>query len=211
MDDSEIQALDSLESSHWWYQNRRRVLYRALRALPKSSSILDLGSASGSNTLFMQKVGFPFVASVEFSNFGCELQRKKGIDVIQADACNLPFESKSYDFVVCMDVIEHIEHDTYALNEICRVLKEEGEALISVPEDMNLWSNHDIAVGHFRRYSKKELISKVQQCGLQPKVVFSSHIALKPLIRFFRKFSKGSDLKPVHPILNFILEQVCLV
>lgn len=211
MDDSEIQALDSLEAGHWWYRNRKKILSELLSKELRSMNVLDLGSASGSNTIFMNELGFRSVSSVEYSDYGCKLQRIKGIDVINADARQLPFAAESYDYVVCMDVIEHIEDDISVLNEIRRVLKRNGKAIISVPEDMKLWSNHDLAVGHFRRYSKKELESKVISCGLRPEVTFSSHSLLKPAIRFFRKFSKGSDLRRVNLVLNFVLGVACVL
>lgn len=209
MDDSEIQALDSVESTHWWYQNRREILSEFLEVFPKHIKVLDLGSASGSNTSFMQEMGFEKVTSVEYSEFGCELQRAKGIVVINADACNLPFPSGFFDVIICLDVIEHIENDEIALSEIFRVLGNEGKALISVPEDMRLWSSHDTAVGHYRRYSRELLIHSARNLGFSVEKTFSSHMTLKPLIRIFRKFSTGSNLGPVNPILNLILNFAC--
>lgn len=205
MDDIEIQALDSLESEHWWYQNRRIELQIFLSTIPRSFKVLDLGSASGSNTMFMQQLGFSQIVSVEYSEFGCTLQRNKGIPVVQADACDLPFQSSEFDLVVCMDVLEHIERDDSAIREIWRVLKSGGTTLISVPENPGLWSNHDVVVGHYRRYSKSNLINLFTNCGFSVCKIFSSHCTLKPLIRVIRQFSKGSSLKPVNPFLNSLL------
>ena len=49
--------------------------------------------------------------------------------------------------------------------EIYRVLDFGGKAIISVPEDMKLWSNHDVAVNHVRRYNKIELIQLFTSVG----------------------------------------------
>lgn len=211
MDDSEIQALHRLEAEHWWYENRRKILQAILEGRSKSIRILDLGSASGSNTLFIKGLGFDSVLSVEQSRYGCNLQRERGIPVIEADICKLPFDDESYDLIVCMDVIEHIKEDVDALHEMHRVLVKDGEILISVPEDPRLWSKHDLAVKHFRRYSRQDLMYRTSQSGLQTKVMFSSHFLLKPIIKLFRKFSTGSDLKPVHPPINLILKGICLL
>lgn len=205
MDDREIQALDSLESEHWWYQNRKIELQIFLSSLSRNLKVLDLGSASGSNTIFMQQLGFSQIVSVEYSEFGCALQKRKGIPVVQADACDLPFENSEFDLVVCMDVLEHIEKDDVAIREIWRVLKMGGVALISVPENPGLWSSHDVIASHFRRYSKVNLINELSDCGFHICNVFSSHCTIKPLIRLFRKFSKESSLKPVNPLLNSLL------
>ena len=56
---------------------------------------------------------------------------------VKADICNLPFEDNSYDFIICNHVLEHIPDDTKAMQELYRVLAQNGTAILQVPYDRN--------------------------------------------------------------------------
>lgn len=210
MDDTEILQLDQLERTHWWYIARKRVLGRWLKRHRKLQRILDAGSASGGNTLFMVSLGFN-VVSVEYSKVGCELQTSKGIKVIQGDLTSLEFDSGIFDGIVCMDVLEHIVDDGKAVAELFRVLKPGGEVLISVPQDPKLWSSHDVAVNHFRRYERTKLIDLCANLGFQIVDSYNSVIILKPILKVYRRLKLGSDLKPVNPIMNIALNSLSFI
>lgn len=55
---------------------------------------------------------------------------------IKADICNLPFEDDTYDFIFCNHVLEHIPDDTKAMQELYRVLKPDGIAILQIPQDL---------------------------------------------------------------------------
>jgi SAM-dependent methyltransferase len=211
VDDSEIMNLDALESTHFWYRARKAELKAFFEASHGNGlKVLDLGSASGGNTALIQSLGHQ-VTSVEFSSIGVEIQKLKGIPVIQADARKLPFASESFDVVICLDVLEHIFEDYLAIAEIERVLKTRGQYLISVPEDMSLWSAHDVAVNHFRRYSGLELKQKIEESGLKLESLRSTLILLRPFILMARRFLAGSSLRRVNPIVNSFLYLICRI
>ena len=54
---------------------------------------------------------------------------------IKADICALPFNDNSFDWILCNHVLEHIPSDTKAMQELYRVLKPGGKALLQVPLD----------------------------------------------------------------------------
>ena len=56
---------------------------------------------------------------------------------VKADICNLPFEDNQYDIVLCNHVLEHIPDDTKAMQELYRVLKPGGMAILQIPQDLN--------------------------------------------------------------------------
>ena len=56
---------------------------------------------------------------------------------VKADICNLPFESNSFDIIFCNHVLEHIPNDTKAMNELFRVLKPAGMAILQIPQDLS--------------------------------------------------------------------------
>src|SRR5262249_41444785 len=71
------------------------------------------------------------------------------------------FSSESFDFVLATDVIEHVRDDVAALEEICRVLRPGGYALITVPAFASLWGLQDEVALHYRRYRLRTLVERV--------------------------------------------------
>ncbi len=56
---------------------------------------------------------------------------------VKADICDLPFKDNTYDFILCNHVLEHIPDDTKAMQEIYRILKPGGTAILQIPQDLN--------------------------------------------------------------------------
>jgi len=56
---------------------------------------------------------------------------------VKADICDLPFEDNSFDIIFCNHVLEHIEDDKKAMNELYRVLKPSGMGVFQIPQDLN--------------------------------------------------------------------------
>ena len=56
---------------------------------------------------------------------------------VKADICNLPFKDNSYDIIFCNHVLEHIPDDTKAMQELYRVLKPSGMAILQIPQDLD--------------------------------------------------------------------------
>ena len=56
---------------------------------------------------------------------------------VKADICNLPFESNTYDVILCNHVLEHIPDDTKAMQELYRVLKPGGFGVFQIPQDLS--------------------------------------------------------------------------
>jgi len=56
---------------------------------------------------------------------------------IKADICNLPFEDNTYDIIFCNHVLEHIPDDTKAMEELYRILKPGGMAILQIPQDLS--------------------------------------------------------------------------
>jgi ubiquinone/menaquinone biosynthesis C-methylase UbiE len=128
--------------------------------------ILNVGAATGATSEMLSKYGK--VTSLEYDEFCCKfLKEKTGIEAINASLTELPFENNSYDMICAFDVIEHIENDNKAVEEIYRVLKPKGKYFITVPAFQSLWSNHDVVNHHFRRYKKKQLNKLIESTNLK--------------------------------------------
>jgi SAM-dependent methyltransferase len=211
MEGTEIRKLAALEDRHWWYRERRVLLARELDRLAASGvrpgRALDIGAAGGGNTRVLRGRGWNATA-LEYGAEGAEVAHERGIPVVRADAVNLPFASKSLDLVVAFDILEHIVDDKTAANEIVRVLRPGGHALIAVPCDMELWSEHDVAVDHVRRYERDELVDLLTSAGLHLDDLHSWNVLLRPVAAWRRRRNTGSDLTELSPIVNFGLSVV---
>ena len=88
---------------------------------------------------------------------------------------------KSADLVCCIDVLEHIEDDLFALEQMRDVLQPGGKLALLVPSHQFLFGEFDRAVGHFRRYSKQELVGKLTKVGFTViETKFFSLLAMLP-------------------------------
>jgi glycosyltransferase involved in cell wall biosynthesis len=75
--------------------------------------------------------------------------------------------NKPFDSVFCINVLEHIEADETVLKNFHSVLKPGGHAIILVPNDPDLYSEVDRTLGHFRRYTQRELREKLERAGFR--------------------------------------------
>ena len=117
--------------------------------------------------------------------------RQRGHEHLQCcPAERLGFEDATFDVAVCCDVLEHLDNDALAFAEVLRVLKPGGVAIITVPAYPFLWSEHDEALSHRRRYTKAELRTRLQESGARlvkltyaVSFVFPAIVAIRLLAR----------------------------
>lgn len=211
MEATEIRKLVALEDTHWWYRERRALLAGALRRLAatgvRPARALDVGAAGGGNTRVLRAHGWRPVA-LEYSAGGAEVARGRGLPVIRADARRLPLPPAGLGLVVAFDILEHLDEDHLAAAEIRRVLRPGGTALIAVPADRRLWSAHDVAVGHVRRYDRAGLRAVAEQSGLVVDELWSWNVLLRPVAAWRRRRATGSDLADLRPVVNLGLRTV---
>jgi len=157
MDHKFYQEYYNLEREGWWFKARLSILESYCKKIINHPEmrILNVGAATGATSEMLSKFGE--VTSLEYDEFCCKfLKEKTGIEAINASLTDLPFEDDSYDIICAFDVIEHIEDDIKAIEEIHRVLKPNGKYLLTVPAFQSLWSNHDVINHHYRRYRKNQ-------------------------------------------------------
>ncbi len=201
MDAAEVSKLALLEDHHWWYRERRWLLARELARLGRPGIAVDIGAAGGGNTRVLREHGWRELV-VEYGEEGAVTAAARGLRTVRADATALPLQAGAVDLVVAFDVLEHIEDDDAAAAEITRVLRPGGTLLVAVPCDMALWSAHDVAVGHVRRYDRKSLRRLVAGAGLVVEDLRSWNVLLRPVVRMRRRSSTESDLTELNPIVN---------
>ncbi len=157
---------------YWWFLGRRKIintiLKRYLNNAKHKLKILDVGC--GSATAFSSLKSFGSLYGVDKSDIAVKFCRKLDyVEVKKADATKLPYLKSTFDLVVALDLLEHVENDIQALKEFNRVLKNYGYLMITVPAMPFLWNEKDQKISHFRRYLKGELKAKIQSAGFEVK------------------------------------------
>jgi SAM-dependent methyltransferase len=166
MDPLVMQAMLGADERHWWYRGRRRVIRAELERLPlpAGAEILDAGCGSGRTMQLLAAYGT--VSGIELSEPAAEVARARGVgEVVIGRLEELPWPEQSFDLITCLDVIEHTPDDRATLAELLRVCRPGGYLLVTVPAYPRLWSVHDEANHHYRRYSRTALRSAALQAG----------------------------------------------
>lgn len=166
MTDAELTAMLENDEHHWWYRGRRQVLRAVLDTLdlPENARLLDAGCGSG-RTLD-ELVGDGRVTGVDQSVAAVTSARARGHeDVHVAVVEDMPFEDATFDLVTCLDVIEHTPDHHATLAELLRVTRPDGLLVVTVPAYPALWSAHDVANRHYRRYRAATLRAAATEAG----------------------------------------------
>lgn len=204
MKHEEYERMYRFEDSYWWFVARRHLIATLLSDISEkgaAASILDIGCGTGA--MLDELSPFGRVVGADFAPEALAFCRSRGkrakrdYNLVRADARRLPFGSDHFDIVTAMDIIEHIDRDKDALAEIARVLKPGGRLLATVPAYMSLWSEHDEALHHFRRYRAPEFKDLAQRAGLAVEKVSYTLTSLFPLVWVFRQ--AANSLRRVRP------------
>jgi SAM-dependent methyltransferase len=203
-----------LDTRHWWYRARREVLARLIERRvrpPEGAAILEIGCGTGHNLEMLARFGR--VQAIELDPAAREVATQRlGRPVGSARLPELEgIAEGAFDMVALLDVLEHVDDDRAALRSIARRLKPGGAILITVPAFPWMWSAHDVANHHHRRYTKKTLRAAITEAELEPgfmgyfnSILFPAAAASRLAGRLTGK--EGSDDKlPPKPV-NAIFE-----
>ena len=157
-----------MEETYWWFVVRRKLVCELIDrlAMPSGSRLLDVGCGTGANLKAFNKE-FERVG-IDASDAAVEFCQQRGLtSLVQAKIEQSGLEQNTFDVVTALDVLEHVDDDMQALRELLRVSKPGGFLVITVPAFGFLWSEHDEALHHRRRYTLAELESKLAAAGFQ--------------------------------------------
>ena len=215
MEVSEYKNIYKNESSHFYYVANHDFFLSRVRDLRTKNrrllKILDAGCGTG---LLAKKLGeFGDVVGVDIDKQAVFYSKKRGVKVKKASVNRLPFASKIFDIVTCMDVLYHKRvNDKKALSEMYRVLKPGGIFLLRVPANPILFSTHDRFVHGRQRYTKSELLKKLTQAGFKVrKITYVNSVLFFPTLAkvIFEKIKKSHDARSgIKPVPNFINQTI---
>ena len=218
MDERQMNAMLELDDRHWWYRGRRRIIRAELDRLsvPAGARVLDAGCGSGRTLEELGRYGEVF--GLELDPGAASKARDRNCGEVHIGRLEeLPWEDGYFDLITCLDVIEHTPDDRVTLRELRRVCRPGGFLLVTVPAYQGLWSMHDVANHHYRRYSRDRLRASARDAGWQVgRMTSFNGLLLAPaaavrLAERRRLRQPGSDYKPDLALgpewLNAVLEQ----
>jgi SAM-dependent methyltransferase len=214
MDPAYTAAHVEQDRRHWYFRGRLAVLLGVLeRVLPGlPCRLLEIGCGTG-NVLhalgrFGQAVGIERDPGLRAVGHAAGLDIRPG-----ALPHDLPVPDGWADAVLLLDVIEHLDDDLESLRAVRRTLRPGGVLVVTVPAYAWLWSGHDVALGHRRRYTAGALRLVVAEAGFRVRHVGYFNTVLFPAIASVRLGKRlvgagGHDLHcPSEPV-NRVLERL---
>jgi SAM-dependent methyltransferase len=210
-----------VETKNWWFISRRRYLLDLLKDAPKESKILDIGCSSGIFLKDLEQLGFKIenLFGVDISEKAIANCKNNGIqNAFVMDAENIIIPEK-FDIIVASDCLEHLKDDRKAIKNWKELLKKDGKMYVFVPAFQSLWSYHDEANIHFRRYTNQELKEKLTSEKLEILKTSYWNFSLFVPVFFFRKMSFFFNKNRLHKegqivenkVANSILLQLILI
>jgi ubiquinone/menaquinone biosynthesis C-methylase UbiE len=188
----EYEVMAAVEDRHFWFVQTRGIIRDAMVAagIGPDSRVMDLGCGTGGTMRTLR--GLADWTGVDVNPFAAQLARERsGAPVRIAEAAALPFPDATFDGVTALDVLEHIPDDAAALAEVRRVLKPGGALIATVPCHPILFSDHDRALQHVRRYTRAQFLARVGQAGFVPERVTWVNALLFPLAAAARLASRA--------------------
>jgi hypothetical protein len=179
---SGVRELAEFDSALVRYNNYLVGKFINLSKFSKGKEVLDFGAGLGSlaDLWFLHTGLKPDCIEIDEE---CQRELKAKNYKVHSDVSAL---STKYDVVYSSNVLEHIEDDFIAIGTVKNVMKRDGLIVVYVPAMMMLFSDLDHKVGHYRRYSKKDLISKfnandfeVLSCEFVDSIGFFASLAIK--------------------------------
>ncbi len=216
MERAVFDRMAELDQHHWWFIARRRILSSVIRRIvrpPAGARILELGCGTGHNLDMLGAFGR--VEASELDDGARDLATKRlGRPIEEVALPHLgKFCEESYDLIALLDVLEHVPDDKGSLAAIFTRLKPGGAVLLTVPANPWMWSAHDVAHHHHRRYCKTEIAALAQAAGYEVDLLSLFNTLLFPLIAAarlthrLRGHDSADDALPARPI-NRMLEWI---
>jgi 2-polyprenyl-3-methyl-5-hydroxy-6-metoxy-1,4-benzoquinol methylase len=216
----QIDWIAKLEDRHWWFAARRGIVAALVSRMARGQrwKVLDAGCGTGGNAGALAKDHD--VLGVDAAEAAIHAARAR-FPQAQFERAGTNTDTlarvEGRDLVLLMDVLEHIEDDFAFLSGVVARLQPGAHVLITVPADPKLWSAHDEASCHWRRYEEERLRAVWTGLPVEVRLYEALNWRLAPLVRVARKANRrqgrtsggaGTDMKtPMAPV-NALLQAI---
>jgi SAM-dependent methyltransferase len=214
-----LQLQKQTDSLHFWYKARKILIFNLLNSIfkkyKKDRLILNIGCGTGTELEILKKFGQ--TVALDNNQNAIEIVKKQKYKTILIDVEKYNFQNNYYDAICCFDLLEHLQNDHIVINNIFQSLKQNGYFFFTIPAFQFLFSSHDVAMEHYRRYNKKNILDKLFKAGFKIiklnywnsflfPIIFIVRIIKKILfIFFFKKIKHQSEMKNFNKHLNKLL------
>jgi dolichyl-phosphate beta-glucosyltransferase len=212
-----FEAMARLETEHWWFRAKRELVAELVGAPIEPAAIaVDVGCGTGAMLEDLHRLGWVTVGT-DLSPYALHLARggSSAVGRAVARAERLPLPTGSASVLVSLDVVEHLDDDVAAITEYARVVGPDGTIILAVPAYAWAWSQHDVELGHWRRYTTRRLRQVAEASGLRVERCTYFHSWLVPLALLLRKTPLGrllhggaEEASFVNPFVNRLLSAV---
>jgi len=156
-------TLESMSNAKW-YNNWTLNIFKSYL----QGDILEVGCGIGSFTKMLVPYGNVYACDIDedcIEQTRQAVNRKENVGFGNVESGNYFFTERTFDAITCINVLEHIEYDKQAINNIYDLLKPAGVLVLLVPAHLFLYGAIDKEIGHYRRYTKKGVRAILEDAG----------------------------------------------
>jgi len=172
--------------------------YETFKLIRPNSKVLSVGCSEGYVEKELNEKGCK-VVGIEIDKNAAQVAKKYCVDVINADIeelDKLPYPENSFDYIICLDVLEHLARPDIILNKLKRYLLPNGEIIISIPNiarfeyrlklSFGIFDYSEcgaLSKGHLRFFTYKTARTLIESSGYKIKAIKST--GLGSIIKIF--------------------------
>jgi len=193
MNAEEYANMEQMEGAHWYYAGKRDFCREwLLRVGPPRTGDLLLDCGAGTGRFAREMEAHCRVMVLDDHEEALKLLRTRfdAGQILSLAGDRVPLPDGSLNYVTALDVLEHTPDDLAVVKGFHRLLKPGGVALVTVPAGMALWSDWDVALHHYRRYSRPQLKALFPADQWELIHVNYTNVAVYPAVWLVRKWRK---------------------
>ncbi len=221
MKSAQFQLHAAVDDRHWWFLARRQIVRRLVeQVVPPSpdSTIIDVGCGTGGDVALLANDYRSIGIDVSAEAVELAAARWPQVQFLCGDSpASVGDSIRDARLVLFLDVLEHVPDDFWMLSQWLAATTAGAHFLITVPADPALWSPHDEAYGHYRRYDRRRLVRLWDDLPVATLLVSYFNSRLLPMVKLVRLLGRvrgqasgraGTDLRlPISPV-NRLLQRV---
>jgi 2-polyprenyl-3-methyl-5-hydroxy-6-metoxy-1,4-benzoquinol methylase len=171
----------------WWARAKLALALLDQLGVPPQARVLDAGCGWGVTFEALERRGYR-VVGLDVSRRILEQLDRPDRELVEADLTyDLPKDADTFDAVLALDVVEHLDDDRAAIARLAQLVHHGGWLVLSVPALPELFSEFDQIQGHRRRYQPQTLRAAFEGSGLADLDIFWWGAWLVPQLRRQRK------------------------
>ncbi len=198
MDSSEYTNLARVEGAHWYYAGKREIVRRwLLRVRPPQAAdtLLDCGAGTGRFAKEMEAHCRVLVLDDHEEALRLLRAQFRAEQVLSLAGDRVPLPDGSLHYVTALDVLEHVPDDGAVVRGFHRLLQPGGLAVVTVPAGMALWSDWDVSLHHYRRYSRPQLRALFPSSEWDIVYANYTNVAVYPAVWLLRRWRRWFPAK----------------